>query len=191
MRLLCGHKREVLELAAVPAAPRLLLSLSRDGNLRLWDVPSETCLSSKQTDATCIVSGGWLRHVWEAAQHCLALKGEGQGLVPELAGLLLAAWRSASWMVGPACVQALAPDAASLVTGNSKGRLHAYAISATGSAAEAAAAPAAAGTAAAEAAAAAGAPVQQVSIDEGSRRELKCQGSSHSDALDCLVSLHA
>lgn len=60
VRLLCGHKREVLELAAVPAAPRLLLSLSRDGNLRLWDVPSETCLSSIHTDATCIVSGGLL-----------------------------------------------------------------------------------------------------------------------------------
>ena len=56
--LLQGHTREVAELAAAGAgAPRLLLSLSRDGNLRLWDVPTETCLSSMQTDASCIVSG--------------------------------------------------------------------------------------------------------------------------------------
>ncbi|KAI3433327.1 hypothetical protein D9Q98_003145 [Chlorella vulgaris] len=140
VRLLCGHKREVLELAAVPAAPRLLLSLSRDGNLRLWDVPSETCLSSIHTDATCI---------------------------------------------------AFTADAASIATGNSKGRLHMYAISAAGRAAEAAAEPAA-DSAAAGAAAATGttaatvAPVHHVCIDEGSRRELKCQGSNHSDALDCL-----
>ena len=55
-RLLRGHTQEVVELAAVAAAPRLLLSLSRDGNLRLWDVPSETCLSNLQVDASCIVS---------------------------------------------------------------------------------------------------------------------------------------
>ena len=56
--LLQGHTREVAELAAAGAgAPRLLLSLSKDGNLRLWDVPTEACLSSIQTDATCIVSG--------------------------------------------------------------------------------------------------------------------------------------
>lgn len=75
IRLLRGHAREVVELAATAAAPRLLLSLSRDGNLRLWDVPSETCLSSLQTDATCIVSGsarpagglGWW--AWSPAWH--------------------------------------------------------------------------------------------------------------------------
>lgn len=57
-RLLKGHTRDVVELSAAGAgAPRLLLSLSRDGNLRLWDVPSEACLSSLQhADATCIVS---------------------------------------------------------------------------------------------------------------------------------------
>jgi WD40 repeat protein len=59
VRLLRGHSREMVELAAVPAAPRLLLSLSRDGNLRLWDVPSEACLASLQTDATTIVSAAW------------------------------------------------------------------------------------------------------------------------------------
>jgi WD40 repeat protein len=56
VRLLRGHTREVVELAAVPARPDLLLSLSRDGDLRLWDVPSEACLSSIQTDACCLVS---------------------------------------------------------------------------------------------------------------------------------------
>ena len=66
--LLQGHTREVAELAAAGAgAPRLLLSLSRDGNLRLWDVPTETCLSSIQTDASCIVSGwGW--EAWGAVR---------------------------------------------------------------------------------------------------------------------------
>lgn len=51
-----GHTKEVIELAAGRDAPRLLLSLSKDGNLRLWDVPTEACLSSLQTDASCIVS---------------------------------------------------------------------------------------------------------------------------------------
>lgn len=56
--LLRGHTREVVELAAAGAgAPRLLASLARDGCLRLWDVPSEACLSSLQhADASCIVS---------------------------------------------------------------------------------------------------------------------------------------
>lgn len=56
--LLRGHSRDVAELAAAgPGAPRLLASLSRDGSLRLWDVPSEACLSSVQhPDASCIVS---------------------------------------------------------------------------------------------------------------------------------------
>ena len=58
VKLLQGHTKEVAELAAVPAAPRLLASLSRDGNLRLWDLPSETCLASLQTDGTCLVRGG-------------------------------------------------------------------------------------------------------------------------------------
>ena len=58
IRLLHGHAAEVVELAAAgAAAPRLLASLSRDGNLRLWDVPGEACLSSIQApDATCMVS---------------------------------------------------------------------------------------------------------------------------------------
>eukprot|EP00887_Chlorella_sp_A99_P005555 scaffold1.g5555.t1 len=54
VRLLRGHSKEVAELAACTARPALLLSLARDGELRLWHVPSETCLSSLQTDATAI-----------------------------------------------------------------------------------------------------------------------------------------
>ncbi|KAI7839041.1 hypothetical protein COHA_007183 [Chlorella ohadii] len=55
-KLLRGHSSEVVELsAAEAAAPRLLASLSRDGNLRLWDVPAEACLSSLQLpDAGCM-----------------------------------------------------------------------------------------------------------------------------------------
>ncbi|EFN59527.1 expressed protein [Chlorella variabilis] len=118
VRLLRGHAREVVELAAVPAAPRLLLSLSRDGNLRLWDVPSETCLSSLQTDASCV---------------------------------------------------AMAPDAASVVMGNSKGRLQQFDIVAAAAGSEAA-----------------NTGGQQPIIDEGSRQELRCQGSCHSDTIDCM-----
>ena len=40
--LLRGHARDVAELAAAGGgAPRLLASLSKEGNLRLWDVPRE------------------------------------------------------------------------------------------------------------------------------------------------------
>ncbi|KAL4431235.1 hypothetical protein ABPG75_006491 [Micractinium tetrahymenae] len=153
VRLLRGHTREMVELAAAPAAPRLLLSLSRDGNLRLWDVPSEACLSSLQTEATCI---------------------------------------------------AMAPDARSVLLGTSRGKLQQYDITTT-TAAAAPAAAAAATVPAAEAAAAAGAgggaaqgPAAAAAaalpppseprpcLVEGSRREVQCLGSCHSDALDCL-----
>ena len=54
VQLLRGHEREVVELAAAPAAPRLLLSLAKGGNVRLWDVPEAACLASVATDATCL-----------------------------------------------------------------------------------------------------------------------------------------
>ena len=50
-----GHQKEVVELCTCSGRPGLLASLSKDGNLRLWDVPSDTCLASIQTDATCLV----------------------------------------------------------------------------------------------------------------------------------------
>ncbi|PSC76625.1 wd g-beta repeat-containing [Micractinium conductrix] len=129
VKLLQGHTKEVAELAAVPAAPRLLASLSRDGNLRLWDLPSETCLASLQTDGTCL---------------------------------------------------AMAPDGRSLLLGNSKGRLQQYDI-----------VPAAADPAAVAAAIAAGSSVAEATatrlcIEGASRREAKCLGSCHTDAIDCL-----
>lgn len=53
-----GHTKEVIELAACAQQPALLLSLAKDGNVRLWDVPSEACLSTLQTEASSMVRGG-------------------------------------------------------------------------------------------------------------------------------------
>lgn len=46
-----GHFTDVVELSAAGNCPGLLLSLSKDGNLRLWDVQHQTCLLSLHTDA--------------------------------------------------------------------------------------------------------------------------------------------
>ncbi|KAK9857210.1 hypothetical protein WJX84_002581 [Apatococcus fuscideae] len=54
VRLLKGHRKEVLDLAACASIPGLLASLSRDGTARLWDVPSETCILSHSTDSNCL-----------------------------------------------------------------------------------------------------------------------------------------
>lgn len=54
IKLLRGHTKEVIDISSIPSSPNLLVSLSKDGNIRLWDVPSETCISSINTDATCI-----------------------------------------------------------------------------------------------------------------------------------------
>ena len=79
-------------------------------------------------------------------------------------------------------LQAMAPDGGSLLVGNSKGRLQRYDIVRQ---------PAGVGAAGGAAAAAAGGQqqAQQLGIDEGSKRELKCPGSCHSDTIDCMVSL--
>ncbi len=53
--LLRGHTREVVELASCSGRPARLLSLSKEGNVRLWDVPSEACMASISTDATSLV----------------------------------------------------------------------------------------------------------------------------------------
>lgn len=53
IKLLKGHTKEVICMDAVQSKPNLLLSLSKEGNLRLWDVEKETCLSSIATDAAC------------------------------------------------------------------------------------------------------------------------------------------
>lgn len=46
VKLLQGHSKDVIDLSAAPAHPNLLVSLSKDGNIRLWNVPEETCISS-------------------------------------------------------------------------------------------------------------------------------------------------
>jgi hypothetical protein len=76
-------------------------------------------------------------------------------------------------------LQAAGPDGNSLLVGTSKGRLFSYSI---------ALAPASRGGAPAPDGPD-GPAAQQCSIEESSRREVKCQGSSHSDAIDCLVRL--
>ena len=104
-------------------------------------------------------------------------------------------------MCGALLLQALAPDGGSLVVGTSKGRLLRYDIVATAAAATATqqqqqqqtGAGTSTGSAGASAAAArepssSGSSSAMVTIDEGSKRELKCLGSCHSDAIDCLVS---
>lgn len=50
-----GHTSAVIELASCAARPGLLASLSKDGNLRFWDVLNETCLGSFAADATAMV----------------------------------------------------------------------------------------------------------------------------------------
>ena len=55
VKLLKGHTKDVMDLATTANEPELLLSLSRDGNIRLWNVVKETCLTSITTsDATSI-----------------------------------------------------------------------------------------------------------------------------------------
>lgn len=53
VKLLKGHVKDVVDLSSAASKSNLLLSLSRDGNLRLWDVKTEVCLSSVTSDATC------------------------------------------------------------------------------------------------------------------------------------------
>ena len=187
VRLLRGHAREVVDLAACAVRPRLLLSLARDGNLRLWDVPSEACLASIQTDATAIVS-----HFVPAGA---AADAVGVLLLP--LGVWAAClsscydsaacrrgrlWSDSSWSHTDPCVdgnvwQAFSPDGSCFLTGNLKGRLHSYELC------TAAAQPSSSGSGG-------GAETAEArsSVAEGSRAEVKPQSSSHTDAIDCIVS---
>ena len=54
-----GHEKDVVELA-IPCGQAVrgagtLVSLAKDGNIRLWDVPAAVCLASYQSDATAMV----------------------------------------------------------------------------------------------------------------------------------------
>lgn len=51
-----GHIKDVVDLSACSSKPGLLVSLSKDGNARVWDVTQELCISSYNTDASCLVS---------------------------------------------------------------------------------------------------------------------------------------
>ncbi len=50
-----GHNKDVVDLSACSSKPGLLVSLSKDGNARVWDVTQELCISSYNTDASCLV----------------------------------------------------------------------------------------------------------------------------------------
>lgn len=108
IKLLQGHTKDVIEMAATSSNPTLLLSLSKDGSVKLWDVVEEKVLSSVATD------GG----------NCLAIKEDGSGFV----------------------------------VGTTRGRLFSYSIGSSG-------------------------------IVEDSKHELKMQNGSHSEAIDCMVSI--
>ena len=64
-----GHTKDVVDLSACPGKPRLLVSLSKDGNVRVWDTAQELCTTSYSTDASCVVS----MCVGHAAGHVAAL----------------------------------------------------------------------------------------------------------------------
>ncbi len=55
MQQKAGHRREVVQLGSATAAPGLLASLARDGELRTWDVPSSSCTSCSPSVATSMV----------------------------------------------------------------------------------------------------------------------------------------
>lgn len=89
IRLLEGHSREVVQLASAAAAPKLLASLSRDGELRTWNVAAGACTSASASQATslavhpggdCIVTGGrrGALHRWHLP-HSSSTAGEGGG----------------------------------------------------------------------------------------------------------------
>ncbi|DBA88802.1 TPA: hypothetical protein ACH3X1_004216 [Trebouxia sp. C0004] len=52
--LLKGHTKDVVDLSACSSKPGLLVSLSKDGNARVWDVSQELCISCYNTDASCL-----------------------------------------------------------------------------------------------------------------------------------------
>jgi len=45
------HDSDVVDLSSAPEVPGLLLSMSKDGHVCIWDAPSETCLASVRTNA--------------------------------------------------------------------------------------------------------------------------------------------
>lgn len=50
-----GHKKEVVHLRSCRKRSHFLISLSKESEMRLWDVPNETCLAKVSTEANCLV----------------------------------------------------------------------------------------------------------------------------------------
>ena len=46
----------MLDLSACSCKAGLLVSLSKDGNVRVWDAAQEACTASYSTEASCMVS---------------------------------------------------------------------------------------------------------------------------------------
>ena len=53
-----GHAKQVVQLGGTAAAPALLASLSRDGELRTWDVARGACTSASASQACSLVRHG-------------------------------------------------------------------------------------------------------------------------------------
>lgn len=51
-----GHSKDVIDLAAPSGSPGLLVSLSKDGNIRLWHASHEYCTASYTSEASSLVS---------------------------------------------------------------------------------------------------------------------------------------
>ena len=54
--LAVGHCKDVIDLSAPSGRPGLLVSLSKDGNLRIWHASQELCIASYSSDASSLVS---------------------------------------------------------------------------------------------------------------------------------------
>ena len=79
--LAAGHTKAVLDLAAPSDYPGLLVSLSMDGNIRLWHASHEECTASYSSEALSLVSltiqeggiifvGDWLYNNLSNSKHC-------------------------------------------------------------------------------------------------------------------------
>jgi hypothetical protein len=75
-----GHAKEVVQLASVARAPTLLASLSRDGEVRTWDVASGACTSASASQACSLVRceslcAIWPRLIWSASSQMPSARG--------------------------------------------------------------------------------------------------------------------
>lgn len=64
-----GHAKQVVQLGGAAAAPALLASLSRDGELRMWDVARGACTSASASQACSLVRPEPSRSSYWLGQH--------------------------------------------------------------------------------------------------------------------------